>query len=137
MTIRQVATVALGSALLIPLAGIPANAVSDNETTVKDIAMQCYGVKKFDKRPLVDVAGTEIAKGFEDMIACGTIRKLTRKTINSGADVGDIVTYSGYRCEAAKIKQTQPTGGKTKWKCEFRAADTATEIYLKFWQYAD
>lgn len=125
---------------LLVAAGVvatPAQAVKDSETTIKDIAMQCYGSKHFGARPLVDLAGTDVSKAFEDMVTCGTMRKLTGKTINKSGEKGATVKYQGYRCEAAKVKDTQPTGGKTKWLCEFNAADTATAIYLKFWQYAD
>ncbi len=140
MSITTRISVAILAPTMLVAAGAvtaPAQAVKDNETTIKDIAMQCYGSKHFGERPLVDLAGTEVSKAFEDMVTCGMMRKLTHKTIDKSGQQGAKIKYQGYRCEAAKVKDTQPTGGKTKWLCEFKAADTATALYLKFWQYAD
>ncbi len=119
MTRHRLTAAALGAALLVPAVAVvaPANAISDKDTTIKDIAVQCYGVENFGVSPLVDLAGSEIAKAYEDMVTKANIQ--------------------GYRCEVTKIKRQKPTGAKTKWECEFRGADTATEIYVKFWQFAD
>ena len=139
MTRHRLTAAALGAALLVPALAVvaPANAISDKDTTIKDIAVQCYGVENFGVSPLVDLAGSEIAKAYEDMVSCGTMRKVTRKTIKIDSVVGTKANIQGYRCEVTKIKRQKPTGAKTKWECEFRGADTATEIYVKFWQFAD
>lgn len=71
------------------------------------------------------------------MVSCGTVRKVTNDTINSGADKGETIETQGYRCKAKKITLAKPTGGWTKWRCKFQAADTPTVVKLRFKQYSD
>lgn len=139
MTRLRIAAVAGG--LLAPalaIAGVPAAHAGDpSKITIKDIAVECYGSEQFDKTPVVKLAGTMVAKTWEDDVSCQTMRKLTKKTIRKAGVKGATVNYSIYRCKATKVTTTQPTGGRTTWKCSFVAADTPTEIYIKFKQYAD
>ncbi len=138
MNKTRVAAVLAGAALgASALATGTALAGDPSKITIKDLAIQCYGAENFGETPVVDLAGTEIAKGFESDATCKTMRKLTKKTIDKAGKKGAKVKYSGFQCKAAKVKTLQPTGGRTKWLCEFIAADAPTELFVKFWQYAD
>lgn len=115
----------------------PASAIPPQEVTIKSISAECVGAKAFGSRPLVTLAGQQVSYAFEDKVACSTVRKVTKKTIDSSGDKGAKVNVKGYRCRATKVVDAQPTGGWTTWKCTFTAADTPTQISLKFRQYAD
>ena len=132
-------TAVLAGGLLIgsALTAGSAAAIDPQEVTMPEVSMECYGKEKFSKRPLVQLTGSQVSYAFEDTANCSTVRKVTKATIKTTGEPGDVIKAQGYRCKLKKVTPTQPTGGDNKWKCVFKAADTPTKIVLKYTQFLD
>ena len=90
------------------------------------------------KIPKITIEATEVSRAFTKMTTVKTVRKVAKGTDGEATEKGAVVKVEGYRCKAKSIKTINPgTAGmyeKVNWKCTFRAADTPTEITLRYKQ---
>lgn len=135
-----VIAIAVSGPLVVAAAIAPASAATDpSAVVIPALDAQYIGpLSSAGKMPKVQVSADQVSKAFVGMLTYKTVSKVVKATDGEATGKGSKVNAEGYRCKATSYAIVNPgTAGeyaKVAWTCNFQAADTPSQITLKYKQ---